>query len=621
MDEILNKIKRSYLGLTAWRVALLYITLSLTRLLFYIYNYDIVGAISPSELGSLIKGSLTFDTVSIIYSCGLWIVLALLPLKIRVKRWYRETLFWIYITITSIFIIGLNICDAIYYHYALKRFTASELLFTDNDNNAQVALEAFGENWHAALLAIALIFLVVKCYRRSAKVEDSPKRAILFYPINTLILLLSIGGAIGGVRGGFSHDIRPLTLSNAMQYTSDSEKSYMILSNPFCILRTIGKSSVKVPKYFSKEVADSLFTPLHYPTATESRYRGYNVVLFIMESFSAENSAHLSPDLYSDGERGYMPFLDSLMRDGVTLRKMYANGARSISATPAILGSIPSFETPFILMANSIAPSRQLPAMLRDMGYATIFACGSSRSSMGFAAYAQSAGVDRYISREDYEAKYGESGFDGTWGIWDEEFVDLLGEELCQTPEPFFAAQFTISSHHPFEVPERYKEVLPRGETAIQQGTAYTDMAIRKLFENYGDREWFKRTIFVFTADHVSSEKMADRTRKYPGNHHILGAMYTPDGSLRAEVNEVTQQLDLMPTILALTGNEQPFFAFGRDIFSKDDNRPQWSVSHVGELKAYTTDEEILSTSDSELLRAFEQQYFDHISRRDYLAK
>ena len=74
---------------------------------------------------------------------------------------------------------------------------------------------------------------------------------------------------------------------------------------------------MKVPTYFSKEVADSLFTPLHTPEPAQSRYKDYNVVLFILESFSAENSAHLSADMYADGEQGYMPFLDSLMRNGV----------------------------------------------------------------------------------------------------------------------------------------------------------------------------------------------------------------------------------------------------------------------------------------------------------------
>ena len=53
-------------------------------------------------------------------------------------------------------------------------------------------------------------------------------------------------------------------------------------------------------------------------------------------------------------------------------------------------------------MPQSLGESRQLPAILRGQGYATAFLCGSERGSMGFGAYARSAGVDRLLAREDY---------------------------------------------------------------------------------------------------------------------------------------------------------------------------------------------------------------------------
>jgi len=90
-------------------------------------------------------------------------------------------------------------------------------------------------------------------------------------------------------------------------------------------------------------------------------------------------------------------------------------------------------------------------------------------------------------------------------------------------PEPFFAALFTLSSHHPFVVPEKYAATLPEGYTRIHKGVAYDDRAFRLFFQRFGGEEWFRRTIFVFVADHVSSEKFAEETRSYPGNMHIIG--------------------------------------------------------------------------------------------------
>ena len=41
----------------------------------------------------------------------------------------------------------------------------------------------------------------------------------------------------------------------------------------------------------------------------------------------------------------------------------------------------------------------QLPRMLRDKGYETAFFCGSESGSMGFGAYARSAGTERLYAR------------------------------------------------------------------------------------------------------------------------------------------------------------------------------------------------------------------------------
>ena len=118
---------------------------------------------------------------------------------------------------------------------------------------------------------------------------------------------------------------------------------------------------------------------------------------------SAEHSAYLKPELYGNGTQpGYTPFLDSLMRQSLCFGQMYANGTRSIQAMPAVLGSIPSFKQPFVLMPQSLGKSRQLPQILRDKGYRTAFFCGSERGSMGFGAYARSASIERLLSREDY---------------------------------------------------------------------------------------------------------------------------------------------------------------------------------------------------------------------------
>ncbi len=427
----------------------------------------------------------------------------------------------------AVLVVAVNMADCVYFRYTQKRFTADEIFFADNGNSLQLVGKFMAENWYLVIAAAALTALLVWGYGRKIREESLLSRGWGYYAGGTAIFVVAAGLCIAGMRGGMTRMTRPITLSNATLYTADSGKANLILSNPFCILRTIGSAGgVSYRKFFPPEELPRRFTPVHRPAdSTAVNLAGRNVVIFIMESMSAEHSAHLMPEIYADRKtKGFTPFLDSLMRSGLCFKRMYANGTRSIQAMPSVLGSIPSFKTPFVLMPQSLGESRQLPAILRDKGYATAFFCGSERGSMGFGAYARSAGVERLVSREDYEARHGKEDFDGYWGIWDEPFLQFMGEELSETPEPFFATLFTLSSHHPFVVPARYENTLPDGYTKIHKGVAYDDNAFRLFFERFGREEWFRRTVFVFVADHVSSEKFAPVTRTYPRQlpHHRL---------------------------------------------------------------------------------------------------
>ncbi len=632
----MKRLLHTPLALLVWRIVLLYAVLMLCRTAFYLYNAAVLGPLTWAEAGPLLAGALKFDTASIIYADGAFILLSLLPLRLRERRWYRAVQFWYYVAINAVLIAATNLADTVYFRYTQKRFTADEIFFADNDNSLQLVGKFMAENWYLVLLWIALIVLLAWGYRRKVREESLFNRGWAYYIGNTAVLAAAVGLSIAGVRGGMTRMTRPITLSNATLYTADSGKANLILSNPFCILRTIGSAgSVKYKKYFAPEELPRRFTPVHQPADSAAvDLTGRNVVVFIMESMSAEHSAYLCPEVYADREvKGFTPFLDSLMQNGLVFKQMYANGTRSIQAMPSVLGSIPSFRTPFVLMPQSLGESRQLPAMLADKGYATVFFCGSEHGSMGFGAYARSAGVDRLISREDYEARHGTEDFDGYWGIWDEPFLQFTGEELAAMPEPFFAALFTLSSHHPFVVPEQYAATLPDGYTRIHKGVAYDDQAFRRFFHRFSGEEWFRRTIFVFVADHVSSEKFAEKTRSYPGNMHIIGFIYTPDGALQGEVREVTQQLDIMPTVLGLTGNTEPYFAFGRDVLNEP-QRPRWSVSYDGKFRALTGEgavvlddsgcevQECPATPAADSLmqsfRALIQQYYSHIERKSY---
>ncbi|WP_299220478.1 LTA synthase family protein [uncultured Alistipes sp.] len=631
----MTRLLHSPIGLLVRRIALVYTVLMLCRLIFWLYNARLLDLAWP-EAAQLLRGALLFDTASVVYANGAFVLLSLLPLPahIRSRGWWRALLYGYYVTVNALLVVAANLADAVYFRYTQKRFTADEIFFADNDNSLALVLRFAAENWYLVLAAAALTALLARGYGRHVKEEPLLREGWASGVGRTLLLLAGGGLCVAGMRGGFTRMTRPITLSNATLYASDNAQANLILSNPFCILRTVGSTGkIRCTRYFAPGELDARFTPVHEPADSAAvDLSGRNVMIFIMESMSAEHSARLCPEVWEGRpERGMTPFLDSLMDRSLTFRRMYANGTRSIQAMPSVLGSIPSLRTPFVLMPQSLGASRQLPAMLAARGYATLFFCGSERGSMGFGAYARSAGIERLVSREDYEERHGAGDFDGYWGIWDEPFIGFAGEELAATPEPFFATLFTLTAHHPFVVPERDAAALPGGYTPVHRGVAYDDRALRRFFERFSDEEWFRRTIFVFVADHVSSEKFAAATHRRPGNLHIVGFIHTPDGALEGQVEDVAQQLDIMPTLLGLLGNRERYFAFGRDVLNEP-SRPCWSVGYDGGRYYALTREgeadfdertpaDTAARSTLGRLQAFVQQYYTRIERQDYTAQ
>jgi phosphoglycerol transferase MdoB-like AlkP superfamily enzyme len=477
-----------------------------------------------------------------------------------------------------------------------------------------LVLKFAADNWFVVLIGFAFIALLAVGYCRKIRERDVLK-GVGYYAGSAILFLVAVGLCIGGVRGGFTKMTRPITMSNATLYTANNLRATMILSNPFCLLRTMGSSGkISYKKYFPKEELNAIYTPEHYPAAKSSKaeLEGRNVVVFVLESFSAEHSALLRPDLYKDKEqKGYTPHLDSLMRHSYTFSNMYANGRRSIQALPAVWASIPSYKNPFVLMPQSMAETRALPAILKDRGYRTMFFCGSDHGSMGFGAFARSTGIEHLYSRQDYEKAHGKGDFDGYWGIWDEKFIGYMGEQLQQTQEPFFASIFTLTSHHPFVIPEEYKGKLPEGLTLNHKCVAYVDQAIGKFFARHKDQEWFRNTIFVFVADHVSSETFSEEFRSAPGSYQVIGFIHAPESSLTGEHRQVVSQVDIMPTLLGLLGNEEPYFAFGRDIFNECDSEPM-SVSYANNQFQAITSKHLILFDEKQIIAVYANNDFKH---------
>jgi len=140
------------------------------------------------------------------------------------------------------------------------------------------------------------------------------------------------------------------------------------------------------------------------------------------------------------------------------------------------------------------------------------------------------------------------------------------------------SAVFTLSSHHPYKVPEKYKNKFRKGPLEIQETIMYTDYSLKKFFETAYAMPWFQNTIFVITADHTSEAWQAFYKNRV-GQYFIPIIIYSPQTGQSGHEGIVAQQTDIMPTILDMLHYPNPFVAFGGSLLRHDE--PRFNLSYL----------------------------------------
>jgi phosphoglycerol transferase MdoB-like AlkP superfamily enzyme len=223
-----------------------------------------------------------------------------------------------------------------------------------------------------------------------------------------------------------------------------------------------------------------------------------------------------------------------------------------------------------------------LPELLKEQGYATSFYHGAKEGSMNFKSFTKAIGVTSYVGLESYPQQ---SHFDGNWGVWDHQMLPFFGRELGRAKQPFFSALFTLSSHHPYKVPAQYEKRLKAGPEPLCRSIAYTDLSLRQFFKRFQNKDWFKNTLFVITADHVGPT-CQQQFQTLDWRYRIPIAFYHPSRKLPKPLkNLVFQQIDIMPTVLDLLGFKKSAFQLGSSCY--DPKQRQKMVYDNGNLISF----------------------------------
>ncbi|WP_225872597.1 LTA synthase family protein [Pedobacter frigoris] len=547
----------------AYRFLTVMVLYTLCRLGFYLFNHGLFQHINFPKYLYMMYGGLKFDLSALLYINLIFILMNVIPFPFRYKEGYQRFCKWLFIISNSLGILA-NFADFAYFKYTLKRTTATVFSqFSNEQNKFKLFIDFLGDYWYLLLLFIVFIWAFVKLYDL-VKIKPAVQFTWPVYVLHTALMVVIALACLTGIRGGWGFGTRPITLSNAGEFVDTPDQMSLVLNTPFCIFRTLKASKLKPVNYYSQEELNTIYNPVHMPADT-GKFKKLNVVFLIIESLGKEHVGSLNTDLAGGTYKGYTPFIDSLVSQSFTFTHTYANGRKSIDALPSVISGIPSIREPFVLSVYSGNKTTSIAKLLSDEGYETAFFHGAPNGSMGFSSYTNLAGIKHYFGQNEYK-KSGDS--DGTWGIWDDPFMQYMAETMNTLKQPFFSSFFSLSSHHPFRLPDEYVGKFPKGPLPVQEVLGYTDMALRKFFKTASTMPWYKNTLFVLCADHATVSYFPEY-QTTPGYFSIPIVLYYPGGDLKGKADKNVQQIDIMPTVLNYLHYDKPYFALGFDAFAK----------------------------------------------------
>ncbi len=300
-----------------------------------------------------------------------------------------------------------------------------------------------------------------------------------------------------------------------------------------------------------------------------------NIVLIMVESLSSDylsffgNTKHLTPNL------------DALIEKSLFFSQFYATGTRTTRGLEAVTLSIPP--TPGRSIVKRIGRETgqwSLGNVLNMKGYQSFFIYGGRSYFENMGAFFSSNG---YQIVDQTTVPNSEINFNNAWGMSDTDLyrqtIKVAGKS-CQKGQPFFLHLMTTSNHRPYTYPEG-KIDIPSG-TNRAGAVKYTDHAIGEFLAEAAQQPWFKDTLFVIVADHQagSAGKRALPIERY----HIPLWIYAPHHIVPRQIDRLSSQIDIAPTLLSLLNMSYRSSFFGKDILSMAPDQERSLISNYENL-------------------------------------
>lgn len=225
-----------------------------------------------------------------------------------------------------------------------------------------------------------------------------------------------------------------------------------------------------------------------------------------------------------------------------------------------------------------------MPKMLKEKGYTTAAFHAYKKSFWNRYLMYPALGIDTFYSLDTFEQDEPLG-----WSIADESMLTQSVEKMKRLEEPFYSFLVTLTSHHPYDLPDEYKKLDVEGVHGMTfknylQSVHYVDQAVGTFIDELKRADMWENSVVIFYGDHDSGLlKEGSEMEAYLGvkddplgSNQMRGEVplliHLPEGDHAGVYDQIGGQIDLGPTILDLLGvpvNEN--YMMGTSLFDEEE--------------------------------------------------
>ncbi len=419
------------------------------------------------------------------------------------------------------------------------------------------------ENIGLFLIVLAQIvfafWLFNKVYIETTSIE-------LHFAYKPTLSVIVIALFVIGIRGG----IQRIPLNrNWIYHSPHALLNYAALNgfwNVADILFRPLESNRNPYSYFKPQQADMMLKQMHQ-TAKDSTISILNksrpnIVIVFLESWAADVIECVG------GEKGVAPQFNELAREGLLFTNFYSTGFRTEQGFLATLSAYPA--QPVSSIIHSFDKFDKLPHLVKtfnNLDYHTSFYSGGRLQFDNIEAYMQAAGVKKMVGEDDFEIK--RRTF---WAAYDEETLAMHLRELNNTPQPFFSAVTTMTTHEWYDadIPACFSGDPDPISDKYRCTMHYADSCVYAYIKAAQQQPWYQNTLLILVADHACKFPK-HRANFETERHHIPLLMI--GGALKSEFtgqvnNRIASHIDIPATILSQLSVKSTDYPRSKNIFN-----------------------------------------------------